>query len=88
MFFYGHTHLSTLGECDGTNTPTSAEIAAPAKFDLSTGKRYLCNPGPLTDRKDIDIEVPNRKNAIVRTPSFVIFDTETRELRYEIAMSD
>ena len=84
IFFYGHTHVPALWEFDGNSPPAFAAISAPATIKLEKARRYLCNPGPLTNRKDIDIEVPGRKDAVLRIPSFIIFDTTTCELRYEI----
>ena len=85
IFFYGHTHAAMLCDFDGSHAPALNPIAPPATFTLARERRYLCNPGPLTGRKDIDIESPGRKTAVRGTPSFALFDTETGLLQVERA---
>lgn len=81
VFFFGHTHAAIVCSNE-TERPTLEAVQAPAVFTLSRERRYLCNPGPLTGRKDIDIESPGRKSATTGIPSFVIFDTDAATLEF------
>lgn len=85
VFFYGHVHTPSLYEFDGSSVPGYLPITGPQRIVLKANARYLCDTGPITDRKDIDIDIenPHRKERTPRIPSFVIFDNGARELRYE-----
>ncbi len=87
IFCYGHTHAAALWDYDGSTTPKLTPIQAPAQYTLDPHRRYLLNPGPLTGRKDIDIESPGRKTAVRGTPSFAFFDSETGMLQVELALA-
>jgi len=84
MFFYGHSHEAMLFSLDADSRLERMAIETPCLLHLDTLKRYLCNPGPVTDRRDIEIENPHRKGigSDLVVPSFVLYDDVAQTLRY------
>lgn len=81
IFFYGHKHQARIFELNkGQVIDTIIENTTEIKLNKSS--RYLCNPGPITRKKDKDIENPHRKDSFTAKPSFAIYDSEKEKIKY------
>jgi len=81
IFFYGHKHQARIFELNqGQIKDTIIENAIEIKLNKTS--RYLCNPGPITKKKDKAIENPHRNDNFTAKPSFIIYDSEKEEIKY------
>lgn len=80
IFFYGHSHIAEIFELKSNGSILRYE-ASEETLDINKNSRYLINPGPITNIRDIKIENPYSKEKEIN-PSFLIYDDKIEQIKY------
>ena len=83
IFFFGHTHEAVIFEWRGEDEPPrQIPITRNSRVTLHPLRRYLVNPGPMTDIRDTYYENPHRRDFHIDRPSVLLYDSTQRTLRF------